>query len=138
MATICIDFDGTIVEHMNFPEVGPVVPSAKGVIKALHDHGHELILWTMRSGYQNSLNIAKKWLKDNGLDVFKGYNINPGQANWSNSNKQFAHVYIDDAALGCPLVYPGNNRRPYVDWNEVRLWLINQGYLSGQLNLVST
>jgi hypothetical protein len=34
-------------------------------------------------------------------------------------------MYIDDASLGCPLIYPENGERPYVDWVKVREILID-------------
>ena len=36
------------------------------------------------------------------------------------SPKCYAQLYIDDAALGCPLIYdPEISDRPFVNWNEV-------------------
>lgn len=109
-----IDFDGTVVTH-DFPEVGEPVPFALDVIKALQSNGHKIILWTMRSG--KTLEDAEKYFKDNGVELW-GANLNPDQHTWSKSPKQYANVYIDDAALGCPLIH-GKHFRPYVDWIAV-------------------
>jgi len=50
---------------------------------------------------------------------FYGVNANPDQ-HWSKSPKAYAHVYIDDAAFGCPLrENPRAGGRPFVDWDEV-------------------
>lgn len=39
----------------------------------------------------------------------------------TSSPKVHADLYIDDAALGCPLIYnPDFSDRPYVDWEKVR------------------
>ena len=46
-------------------------------------------------------------------------NRNPEQGTWSESPKAHCNIYIDDAALGCPLVYPADGSRPYVDWVKV-------------------
>ena len=46
---IAVDFDGTIVSHM-YPEIGVDNPNAIRVLKKLIEQGHQLILWTMRSG----------------------------------------------------------------------------------------
>jgi len=117
---ICVDFDGTIVEH-RFPEIGPAVPGAIEGLKQLQEAGAEIILWTMRSPGQygeDPLQEAVDYLKSNGVELV-GVNHNPTQAGWSKSPKAYAHIYIDDAAIGCPLVYPPSGKRPYVDWSKV-------------------
>jgi len=45
---ICIDFDGTIVDH-RFPEIGPPVPGAVEWMLRFQEAGAKLILFTMRS-----------------------------------------------------------------------------------------
>lgn len=123
---IAVDFDGTIVEH-NYPEIGTEVPHAVRVIKRLVDAEYHVILYTMRS--KETLDEAVKWLDLQGVEL-KGINVNPTQSAWSMSPKVYANVYIDDAALGCPLIEPaGNDRRPYVNWLAVEELLIKQGLL---------
>lgn len=56
-------------------------------------------------------------------------NDNPEQLSWSLSRKVYAHLYIDDAALGCPLIAVAGGR-PYVDWVEVRKYLVREKWLS--------
>ena len=121
---IGIDFDGTIVEHA-YPEIGAPVPGAIDTIKDLIANGHRIILWTMRSG--ETLQEAYDYLKDNGIELF-GVNKNPEQS-WSNSPKAYCHVYIDDAALGCPLIRKFN-QRPMVFWPKVREFLKAKGLLT--------
>ncbi len=117
---IAVDFDGTIVEH-EYPEIGEEVPLAIDTLKELHSNGHQLILWTVRIG--EPLQHAYDYCGSKGLN-FIGINENPTQKFWNGSPKAYARVYIDDAALGCPLVHPKEkNRRPYVDWKEVRIRL---------------
>lgn len=106
-----IDFDGTLVEHM-FPEIGPEVPDAFDWLHRFEAGGVRLMLWTMRSGY--TLDRAVEFCRERGVE-FWGVNESRGQRAWSISPKQYAHVYIDDAALGCPLCMVGGNR-PVVDW----------------------
>ena len=118
---IAIDFDGTLVEH-KYPEIGEDVPLAFETLKDLQNDGHELILWTMRCGVH--LNRAVEYCKHKGID-FIGVNYNPSQKGWSDSPKAYAQIYIDDAALGCPLVDALPRR--YVDWGEVRLLLCSMG-----------
>ena len=122
-----IDFDGTIVEHQ-YPRIGLEVPYAIDVMKELQEAGHKLILWTMRS--DEYLEEAVKYVESQGIKFF-GINENPEQKDWTNSPKAYCNVYIDDAALGCPLVFtaPGSGLRPYVDWIQVRNTLTLMGLL---------
>lgn len=115
--TIAVDFDGTCVDHA-YPEIGSSI-GAEPVLKELVERGDRLILWTMRSG--KTLDDAVKWFADNGIELF-GVNENPEQ-DWSKSPKAHADMYIDDLALGVPLVRkPG--KRPYVDWEKVRKMIL--------------
>lgn len=116
---ICIDFDGTCVTH-DYPRVGKDI-GAVSVLKELVESGHNLILFTMRD--KATLEDATHWFGDNGIKLY-GRQYNPTQQNWTTSNKCFGSLYIDDAALGIPLIYP-KGERPYVDWKKVREMLIN-------------
>lgn len=113
---IGIDFDGTCVTH-EYPSVGKDI-GAVPVLKELVEKGHKLILNTMRSGKE--LEDAVEWFKKNDIPLH-GVNQDPGQRRWTSSPKVHADLYIDDAALGCPLIYnPDFSDRPYVDWEKVR------------------
>ena len=101
MAIICIDFDGTCVTH-EFPDVGKDI-GAVPVLKKLVKAGHQLILYTMRSE-KNTLDDAIHWFANNDIPLY-GINENPEQKSWTLSPKPFAHLYIDDSALGAPLKY---------------------------------
>lgn len=109
-----IDFDGTIAKH-KYPEIGDEVPGAIDVLKKLIEQGHTLILYTMRSG--RSLTAAISWCYERGVQ-FNAVNNNPDQESWTSSRKVYAHVYVDDAALGCPLVKE-EQERPYVNWEVI-------------------
>jgi hypothetical protein len=122
---IAIDFDGTCVTH-EFPAIGKDI-GAVPVLKRLVEEGHKLIIYTMRSG--DTLNDAINWYFDNDIPYY-AVQQNPSQHEWTTSPKCYAQLYIDDAALGCPLV----NKmvagwRPYVDWNTVEGILENMGIL---------
>ena len=121
---IAIDFDGTCVSH-EYPNEGKDI-GAIPVLKKLIEQGHELILFTMRSGL--SLDSAIQWFLKNDIRLY-GVQFNPTQAQWTSSNKCYAHLYIDDAALGIPLIYPKEGR-PHVDWKKVKDLLIKQNILN--------
>jgi hypothetical protein len=119
---IAVDFDGTCVDHM-YPDVGADVPGAARWLRAFAAAGAKLILWTMRSGGREAgsgpLADAVRWFAARDLPLY-GINANPDQVAWTRSPKAYAHVYIDDAALGCPLrENPRMGGRPYVDWDRV-------------------
>jgi hypothetical protein len=68
----------------------------------------------MRSGKE--LADAIKWFIDNDIPLF-GANENPTQKSWTASPKVHAHIYIDDAALGCPLIFDhAISSKPFVNW----------------------
>lgn len=120
---IAIDFDGTIVDHQ-FPDIGPEVPGAFMWLREFQQAGAQLMLWTMRSDGRedgtNTLADAVNFCRANGVE-FWGVNENPQQKGWTGSPKQYAHLYIDDAAFGCPMRdHPSaTSRRPVVDWEKV-------------------
>jgi hypothetical protein len=124
---IAVDFDGTVVKH-RFPEIGDEVPHAVEVLKRLNEKGVRLIVWTMRCGEHLEVD-AKDWFEERGIKVW-AYNRNPEQTSWTESPKCYAHVYIDDAAIGCPLIYPQDTgERPFVDWFAVENILEESGFL---------
>jgi hypothetical protein len=122
---IAVDFDGTIVKH-EYPRIGEELPGAFDTLKELQKT-NSLILHTMRSGPE--LKDAVKYCEERGVTFF-GVNENPTQHTWTGSPKIYAHIYIDDAALGCPLVLPAGGERPYVDWLEVRRLMSKAGEAS--------
>ncbi len=128
---IVVDFDGTCVTH-EFPRVGRDI-GAVPVLKELVNNGHRLILFTMRSDREVAgdtgddtisdvigmfLTDAVNWFKDSDIELY-GIQTNPTQKNWTTSPKAYGQIHIDDAALGCPLIY-GEHLRPFVDWKKVR------------------
>lgn len=120
---IAVDFDGTCTEH-RYPEIGKDI-GAEPVLKRLSASGHQLILWTMRSG--KPLKEAVNWFQQRDIPLY-GVNCNPSQKKWTDSPKVYAHMYIDDAALGIPLCTPSEgdeNDRPYVDWLAVEQLLFH-------------
>ena len=120
---IAVDFDGTCVTH-DYPRIGKEIGAPK-VLKRLVEAGHKLILNTMRSGKE--LQDAIHWFNENGIELY-GVNENPTQKHWTTSPKVYAHMYIDDAAFGCPLRnVPDFSDRPFVDWDSIYRQLIRMG-----------
>ena len=143
--TIAVDFDGTCVTH-DFAKVGKNI-GAEIVLKKLADKGHKIILYTMRShpsektekaGTSGMIPTTNDCLQD-AIDWFAKYDIplygvndNPSQHSWTDSPKVYANMYIDDAALGIPLVYNdmSSMMRPYVGWVRVTELLYESGVLT--------
>lgn len=124
---ICVDFDGTCVGN-EYPKVGNDI-GAVPVLKKLVRNGHDFILFTMRSG--KDLNDAIAWFNRNGIPLF-GINVNPTQWKWTESPKAYGQLYIDDAALGAPLILPDvYNKfiRPHLDWVKVEKMLEEMGLI---------
>lgn len=117
---IVVDFDGTVVTH-DYPRVGKDIGSVP-VLKKLVENKHQLILFTMRSGKE--LEDAVKWFAGNEIPLF-GIQTNPTQHEWTDSPKAYGQLIIDDAALGCPLVMSNLSNRPYVNWETVEQYLVN-------------
>ena len=122
---ICVDFDGTCVMH-EYPEIGTDVPNAVEVLKKLNENQVRIILWTIRSG--EYLQDAVNWFAEREIELW-AVNKNPQQRFWSKSPKAYAPVYIDDAALGCPLVIQPDGKKPVADWFEIERLLKEIEYL---------
>lgn len=124
---IAVDFDGTCVMH-EYPKIGAPVPLAVETLRDLNKAGYKLILYTMRS--RKTLDDAVEWFRFHSIPLF-GINNNPEQSSWSTSPKVYAHFYIDDAAVGCPLVSPDSGDRDYVNWYKIREFF---GLRNGELD----
>lgn len=116
---VAVDFDGTICQHQ-FPEIGSEVPGAFRWLRELRSRGAKLILWTMRSDSESGgtlLSDAVEFCFQGGID-FDFVNENPQP--WTSSPKAYAQAYVDDTAIGCPLIEnKQSGGRPYVDWDRV-------------------
>lgn len=136
---IAIDFDGTCVSHA-FPKVGKEIGAPK-VLKKLIENGHQLILWTMRSDVKNApspefegiftgtyLTDAIDWFEKHNIPLY-GIQRTPTQHEWTSSPKAYANLYIDDSALGIPLIFEETEERPYVDWERVEHLLQDLHYI---------
>lgn len=98
---IAVDFDGTIVKH-KYPSIGKEIPFAIETLKLFQEKGHQLILWTYRSGKE--LDEAILFCEKRGL-TFHAINSNFDDEEFDNSysRKIYADVYIDDRnIMGIP------------------------------------
>lgn len=122
---IALDFDGTLVTH-EYPDIGQNIGAEFWLKNAQESYECKYILNTMRSG--NELVAAVNWCERVGIELW-AVNQNPEQKRWTQSPKVYAHLYIDDAVLGIPLIHPNNGGRAYVNWQLVGPmffeWLIN-------------
>lgn len=106
------DMDGTLIETAS----GETFPNG---------------IWDMKFKFDvldaiKYLSEAVQWFTDNDIPLF-GINENPEQHTWTLSPKPYCHIYIDDAALGCPLRYDINlSNRGFVNWNRVESLLIKR------------
>ena len=136
---IAVDFDDTVVKQpldSKYPDVGPTIKECLPVLRQLVAKGHKLILWTVRDMGQDGILKAVQWYQDQQIPLY-GVNSRPEndttteeaiRMRSSTSPKVRANLYIDDAALGCPLINePG--WRPYVNWATVEGELIKKNYL---------
>jgi hypothetical protein len=127
---IVIDFDGTCVTH-EYPEMGREI-GATQVLRDLVDAGHRLILFTIRFNDKkknnHTLDDAVEWFRERDIPLY-GIQSHPEQHFWTSSPKAYGEIYIDDSALGCPLIIPENDDRPYIDWKTVRKLLTGRGII---------
>jgi len=96
--TIAIDFDGTIVEN-RYPKIGkPLLFAIETLIK-LQEEGHQLILWTYRSGIE--LQEAVEFCNIKGIYFF-AVNRSYPEEKYDNSlsRKIQADIFIDDRNIG--------------------------------------
>lgn len=96
---IAVDFDGTIVEH-RYPEIGKEIMFAFQTLRALQEQGHQLILWTYRSGRE--LEDAVEYCRRNGLEFYAVNSSYPEEEfdEDYDSRKIDVDLFIDDRNIG--------------------------------------
>ena len=114
--TLAVDFDGTLSRHSHYPEVGEPIPLGIAYCHNFIDRGGRVIIWTVRS--EIGMDKAVDWLiKQKLYDKLYGININPSQAEYSTSPKINAHAFVDDLAIGCPVI--PDIKYPFADWSII-------------------
>lgn len=96
--TIAVDFDGTIVEN-RYPKIGKPILFAIETLKKLHEEGHQIILWTYRTGPE--LQEAVDFCRKKGIILY-AVNKSYPEEEYDNSlsRKIQADVFIDDRNIG--------------------------------------
>ena len=100
MATIAVDFDGTIVTH-EYPKIGTELPFATETLKMLIKDHHRLILWSVREG--KLLQDAVDWCRERGVEFYavnKDFPEEKVEYNDHFSRKIKADLFIDDRNIG--------------------------------------
>ena len=96
--TIAVDFDGTIVEN-RYPEIGKPILFAVETLLKLQEEGHNLILWTYRTG--KSLDEAVYFCNQKGISFYAVNKSYPEEIfDTSLSRKIQADYFIDDRNIG--------------------------------------
>lgn len=125
MATIAVDFDGTIVTH-EYPHIGEELPFATETLRMLIRDHHKVILWSVREG--KLLQDAVDWCRERGVEFYavnRDYPEEEKDKNNHYSRKLKADYFIDDRGIG-----------GLPDWGEI-YQIISQGKSYRQLLLES-
>jgi hydroxymethylpyrimidine pyrophosphatase-like HAD family hydrolase len=95
---IAIDFDGTIVEN-KYPKIGREILFAIDTLKALNQKGHQLILWTFRTGKE--LEEAVAFCEGRGVEFYAVNKSYPEEVyDETISRKINVDLFIDDRNIG--------------------------------------
>jgi len=95
---IAVDFDGTIVEN-KFPGIGREKIFAFRTLRELQRQGHQIILWTFRTGKQ--LEEAVEFCRRHGVEFYAVNKSFPEEVfDETVSRKIDADIFIDDRNLG--------------------------------------
>ena len=125
---IFLDFDGTVVEHY-YPLIGAYNPGCKEVISKLQQAGHEVILNTYRVEIEDeSLKQALLFLYTLGLPIAitqkTNTKIHPPTWNIKEAIEN-GKLFIDDIAIGIPLIDAPVSGGKMVDWKKIKHELEN-------------
>jgi FMN phosphatase YigB (HAD superfamily) len=94
MLTIAVDFDGTLVEN-RYPEIGKPILFAFETLRKLQEEGHQIILWTYRSGIK--LQEAVEFCESKGIQFYAVNKSYPEEEYEEHlSRKILADFFIDD------------------------------------------
>lgn len=101
-------YNKIVTENSNF------MPGAKGILQLLKEEGHSLIVITARGGIsQDEIEITKKVLKDNGLDIFDKYYFTAKNKD-EICIKEKIDIMVDDSYKICKAVADSNIKAIYL------------------------
>lgn len=100
-----LDIDSTVISHCYDQMDGKDLGAIPWLRICQDKYGARFLIHSMRAG--PSAEIAKQWLEERGIRIY-GINSQPGQENWTASPKCFAQLYVDDRAVGTPLLPTGD------------------------------
>jgi hypothetical protein len=119
---IYLDFDGTVVEHQ-YPLVGRVNPGSFMVIEKLANAGHDIILNTMRSNFEdNSLEMSIEFMNNYPYSNFvvKSWRSNKLlPSKWERPSTKMTRIFIDDIADNIPMRDGFHEGSYMVNWAEL-------------------
>lgn len=116
---LAIDFDGTVTQDNDFPNLGPLKKNCKEALQRLHKWGCIIILWTCRSG--EYLQPAVDYCRKHRIPIDYVNENYPG-ITFQPYPKIFANYYIDDLNVGGPL-----------SWLEVERIVMQHPYIQEQI-----
>lgn len=99
---VAVDFDGVLCED-EFPAIGQEDPTMVAAVRRLREAGHEVVLWTSRTGER--LREALDWCRWRGLEFDAVNDQAPSNAEEfgdlypQGTRKVYADVYLDDHSL---------------------------------------
>ncbi|MDP4290360.1 MAG: hydrolase [Bacteroidota bacterium] len=126
---IAVDFDGTIVEN-RYPKIGKEKLFAIDTLKALNKKGHQLILWSFRSG--KLLDEAVDFCKDRGVEFYAVNKSYPEEVlDETVSRKINADIFIDDRNIGGLLSWGAIYQKLCPEENGNNLPEVKKGFLQG-------
>lgn len=110
---IAVDFDGTIVEN-RYPQIGEEKMFAIETLKQLQQRGHQIILWTYRTGKE--LEEAIEFCRQRGLEFYAVNNNYPEEKPEDGLPRKInADLFIDDRNLG-----------GFIEWGKVWQMITNE------------
>ena len=117
--SIAVDFDSTLCLTDGYPNIVGPNGDCFHILRKWQAMGCKILLHTMRHGTE--LEAARVWCA-NCKFFFDGVNHNPENEerdpDWN--EKMYAVFYIDDKALGTPLLHDTEGIiRDHVDWEEI-------------------
>jgi predicted mannosyl-3-phosphoglycerate phosphatase (HAD superfamily) len=120
--TICVDFDGTIVDH-EFPKIGALKPGARSALQAFRRMGFRIIVWSCRTckwqedtfGSWDCPTLERPLVREM-IEFLDKEGVPYDEIDDGEKGKPLADLYLDDKAL-----------RVEDNWGDVAQWVRENG-----------